>query len=160
MWIRGVQMAEFKFEFDFTKEKLRLSLSKYEGSIDDLYTIINSVLPKYRITSESRLAGFIDQYEHLTDGFKNLEKMKFKDSVAKRRFISYVQRPLDEIEKYCSTLEGAIDSAGWWWNMNYLNVVSDNFDVNNLTKRINPDEQNIEERKTNYFRIVSTLKGE
>lgn len=152
-------MTEFKFEFNFTKEKLKLSLSRYEGDIDDLYDIINRVLPKYRITSESRLAGFIDQYEHLTNGFKHLEKMQFTDPVAKRRFISYVQRPLEEIDQYCSTLEGAIDSAGWWWNMNYLNVVSDNFDVKNLTKRINPNEDDIEKRTENYYRIMTTLKG-
>jgi predicted chitinase len=53
---------------------------------------------------------------------------------------------------------GAIDSAGWYWNINYLNFVVDNLDFNNLTKRVNPGEV-VSLRADNFNRILDILRG-
>ena len=151
-------MAEFKFEFEFTKEKLKNSLSLYEGDLDQLYELMCKVLPKYRLSTPERLGGFIDQFELKSKGFTDLKSMEPTNDVMVRQFSNHIKMPIGEINKYCSTLEGALDSAGWFWNINYLNIVADNLDVKNLSKRINPDAD-LEVRKTNFLKIRNILKG-
>jgi len=151
---------KFEFEFDFTKDKLTSSLSLYSGNVDLLFDVINKVVPKYRVSSEQRLAGFIDQFEYKTNGFKELEKLAPTDDVMLRRFASFVKLPVSDIRAYCNTLEGALDSAGWLWNTNYLNIVADNYDLKNLSKRINPELEDISARIKNYDRIKNILRGE
>jgi predicted chitinase len=149
----------FKFEFNFTKDKLANSLSLYEGDIDSLFDAINKVVPKYRVSSEDRLAGFIDQFEYKTNGFKDLEILAPTDDVMLRRFAAFIKLPITEVRAYCETLEGALDSAGWLWNTNYLNIVADNYDLKNLSNRINPQLADISARVKNYNRIKNILKG-
>jgi predicted chitinase len=151
-------MFKFDFEFDFTKDKLANSLSLYDGDIDVLFDAINKVVPKYRVSSEQRLAGFIDQFEYKTNGFKDLEKLAPADDVMLRRFAAFIKMPMNDISAYCKTLEGALDSAGWVWNTNYLNIIADNYDFKNLSKRINPELENITNRIENYNRIYIILK--
>jgi predicted chitinase len=151
---------KFDFEFEFTKDKLENSLSLYNGDIDVLFDAINKVVPKYRISSEQRLAGFIDQFEYKTNGFKELEELTPDNDVMLRRFASFIKLPITEIHAYCETLEGALDSAGWLWNTNYLNIVADNYDLKNLSKRINPELEDISARIENYDRIKNILRSE
>ena len=153
-------MFKFDFEFEFTKEKLTNSISLYDGDINLLFDAINKVVPKYRVSSEQRLAGFIEQFEFKTNGFKELEKLAPVNDIMLRRFATFIKMPVEDINDYCLTLEGALDSAGWLWNTNYLNIVADNYDIKNLSKRINPDLEDISARKENYDRIKNILRGE
>ena len=153
-------MFKFDFEFDFTKDKLKNSVTLYDGDMDVLFDAINKVVPKYRVSSEQRLAGFIEQFEYKTNGFKELEKLAPADDVMLRRFASFVKLPVSDIHAYCNTLEGALDSAGWLWNTNYLNIVADNYDLKNLSNRINPELEDISARVENYDRIKNILRGE
>lgn len=152
-------MFKFDFEFEFTKEKLTNSISLYDGDIDVLFDAINKVVPKYRVSSEERLAGFIDQFEYKTNGFKELEKLAPINDIMLRRFASFIKMPMEDITDYCLTLEGALDSAGWLWNTNYLNIVADNYDLKNLSTRINPELEDLTDRIENYNRIKNILKG-
>jgi predicted chitinase len=149
----------FKFEFDFTINKLQDSVSLYNGDINLLFDAINKVVPKYRISSEQRLAGFIDQFEFKTNGFTELEKLAPVNDVMLRRFSTFIKMPMEDINDYCLTLEGALDSAGWFWNTNYLNIVADNYDIKNLSKRINPELEDLTSRIENYNIINTILKG-
>jgi predicted chitinase len=151
---------KFEFEFNFTKDKLKNSVTLYDGDMDVLFDAINKVVPKYRVSSEQRLAGFIEQFEYKTNGFKELEKLAPADDVVLRRFASFIKLPISEVRAYCETLEGALDSAGWLWNTNYLNIVADNGDLKNLSKRINPKLEDISARIKNYNRIENILRGE
>lgn len=143
-------MIDFKFEFDFNLKKLEKSITLYTGDTQLLFDTINRVIPKYRITSPNRLAGFIDQYEYKTKGFVELDLIKNIDPSLLRRFLTFSKIPSNQTDCYYATLEGALDLAGWFWNTNYLNVVSDNGDIENLTKRINPLLTNTKERFDNY----------
>lgn len=152
-------MFKFDFEFNFTKDKLANSLSLYDGDIDVLFNAINKVVPKYRVSSEQRLAGFIDQFEYKTNGFKELEKLAPINDIMLRRFAAFIKMTMEDVSAYCKTLEGALDSAGWLWNTNYLNIVADNYDFKNLSNRINPELEDISARIANYDRIKNILKG-
>ena len=149
-------MHNFKFEFDFTVNKLKQSLSLYDGDVNDLFLIFQNILPKYRITAEPRVAGFIDQFEFKSNGFKNIDILKPINDVYKRQFATYIKLPANEVDKYSETLTGAIDSAGWFWNINYLNLVSDNSDFKNLTNRINPNTD-VDPRADNFKKILNIL---
>jgi predicted chitinase len=76
-----------------------------------------------------------------------------------RRFAAFIKMPMSDIKDYCLTLEGALDSAGWLWNTNYLNIVADNYDFKNLSNRINPELEDLTDRINNYSRIHKILKG-
>lgn len=149
-------MANFKFEFNFTLDKLEKSLPAYQGNISELFLIFQEVLPKYRITSEPRLAAFIDQFEFKSSGFTDLGMLAPSTTVYLRQFSTYNKITTDDAIKYSKTLKGAIDSAGWFWNINYLNLVSDNADLKNLTNRINQDAD-ISIRADNFKRILNIL---
>jgi predicted chitinase len=152
-------MTEFNFTFNFTVEQLKQSLPDYQGNINELFDIFQEMLPKYRITSEERLAGFIDQFNHRTCGFTDLTSMQPANDVFRRQFSTYIKIPAENTNKYCESLKGAVDAAGWLWNINYLNIVVDNRDFKNLTKRINPTVEDIATRADNANRIFTILKG-
>ena len=150
-------MAEFKFEFNLTEKKLQDRLTIYSGDVSELLAAMNQVLPKYRISSEERLAGFIDQFEFKSKGFTELSVLAPKNDVMLRQFTTYIKISAADVDEYCATLVGALDSAGWFWNINYLNIVADNRDFKNLTKRIN-DSEETGPRSENFERIVRVLK--
>ena len=60
-----------EFEFDFTKEHLQEIIS---ADADDWYDALCELLPKYGITTERRVAHFLSQCAHESNGFKSLEE--------------------------------------------------------------------------------------
>ena len=60
-----------EFEFDFTKEHLAEIIS---ADADDWYDALCELLPKYCITTERRVAHFLSQCAHESNGFKSLEE--------------------------------------------------------------------------------------
>jgi putative chitinase len=54
---------------------------------------------------------------------------------------------LEETVAYLSTPEGAVESAGWFWNKNGLNTLADKDDVTGVTKRINGGTIGLDDRK-------------
>lgn len=52
-------------------------------------------------------------------------------------FAKDVGKTLDETVDYLSTIEGAVESAAWFWSKNNLNKLSDKNDFVTLTKKIN-----------------------
>ena len=152
-------MSEFKIEFNFTEEQLKRCIPEYQGDYSELYDIFLEIFPKYRISAEERVAGFIEQFGYKTDCFKNLEPLLPTNDVMFSQFATFIKMPYAEVNKYCNTLKGAIDSAGWFWNIKYLNHVVDNFDFKNLTERVNPGSD-IKEREECFHRMFNILRGE
>lgn len=65
---------------------------------------------------------------------------------------------LDETVKYLETPEGAVSSAGWFWDQNNLNSYCDKDDFIGLTKRINGGTIGLEDRKHHYEIALKALK--
>jgi putative chitinase len=57
---------------------------------------------------------------------------------------------LDETVAYLETAEGAVSSAGWFWDNNNLNKICDTGDFVLLTKRINGGTIGLADRKHHY----------
>lgn len=75
------------------------------------------------------------------------------------RFAKAVDMTLDEAIEYLETPAGAVASAGWFWNVNKLNIYCDKDDFIGLTKRINGGTIGLHDRLHHYELALEVLKG-
>lgn len=61
------------FTFNFTKEHVHAILHG-NAAADEWYALMSELLPKYEINTPARVAGFIAQCSHESNGFKVLEE--------------------------------------------------------------------------------------
>lgn len=73
------------------------------------------------------------------------------------RFSQGLGISLDETVAYLETPEGAVSSAGWFWDNNSLNAFCDRDDFVGLTKRINGGTIGLEDRKHHYELALHAL---
>jgi putative chitinase len=66
---------------------------------------------------------------------------------------------LEETVAYLETPNGAVSSAGWFWDNNNLNQYCDKDDFVTLTKRINGGTIGLEDRKHHYHIALDLLEG-
>lgn len=66
------------------------------------------------------------------------------------QFAKAVGMTLDEAVADLETLDGAIESACWFWKKNGLNAICDKDDILTMTKRINGGTIGLEDRKKHY----------
>lgn len=64
---------------------------------------------------------------------------------------------LNESIQYLETVEGAVMSAGWFWDTNNLNAVIDTGDFKKLTRRINGGYNGLDKRQALYDKILKEL---
>ena len=74
-------------------------------------------------------------------------------------FAHQISMSIDEAVAYTETLQGAIESAAFFWYRNNLNAIADNQDMMSLTKRINGGTIGLEDRKKHYAHIMEVLGG-
>ena len=94
------------------------------------------------------------------DGFKfrgrGLIQLTGKDNYT--RFAKSIGKTLDQTVAFLETAEGAVASAGWYWDVNKLNVYADKGDFVGLTKRINGGTIGLADRKHHYDIALKALK--
>jgi len=66
---------------------------------------------------------------------------------------------VDDCVTYMETPEGAVSSAGWFWDNNNLNQYCDSDDFVTLTKRINGGTIGIEDRQQHFALALQLLQG-
>ena len=150
------QIAHESGGFNFVKENLNYSA---EG--------LRKVFPKYFPTDELAKA-YARQPEKIAnrvyanrmkngdeasgDGFKfrgrGLIQLTGRDNYT--RFAEAVNLSIDETIAYLETPNGAVASAGWFWDNNKLNQWCDKDDFVTLTKRINGGTIGLADRKHHY----------
>jgi len=74
------------------------------------------------------------------------------------RFAKAVGKDIVEAVRYLETPEGAVVSAGWFWDTNKLNIYCDKDDFTGLTKRINGGTIGLADRKHHYEIALLMLK--
>lgn len=72
-------------------------------------------------------------------------------------FAKHKNMTLDEVSEYMLSLEGAIESALWFWDVNGLNQICDKDDVKLMTKRINGGYNGLEDRTKHYEEFKQIL---
>jgi putative chitinase len=65
---------------------------------------------------------------------------------------------LDEVVAYLETPAGAVASAGWFWDVNKLNIYCDKDDFVGLTRRINGGTIGLADRKHHYEIALEAFK--
>lgn len=99
--------------------------------------------------------------EQSGDGFKfrgrGLIQLTGKNNYTK--FAQDLGISIDETVGYLETPNGAVSSAGWFWDNNKLNQYCDKNDFVTLTKRINGGTIGLEDRKHHYELALKLLKG-
>lgn len=75
------------------------------------------------------------------------------------QFAKAVGLTLDEAVADLETLDGAIESACWFWKKNGLNAICDKDDIVTMTKRINGGTIGLEDRKKHYEHAKHVLGG-
>lgn len=72
-------------------------------------------------------------------------------------FAKSVGKTLDETIAYVETLEGAIESACWFWKARNLNATCDADDIVKMTKLINGGTIGLDDRKAHYEKAKKIL---
>lgn len=74
------------------------------------------------------------------------------------RFAKASDMTLDEAVEYLETPAGAVASAGWFWDVNKLNIYCDKDDFVGLTRRINGGTIGLADRKHHYEIALEAFK--
>lgn len=75
------------------------------------------------------------------------------------KFANSVGLTVDEAVADLETLDGAIESACWFWKTNGLNAICDSDDIVKMTKRINGGTIGLEDRTKHYKEAKHLLGG-
>lgn len=99
--------------------------------------------------------------ENSGDGFRfrgrGLIQLTGRDNYT--RFAEALDMSLDDTIVYLETPNGAVASAGWFWDNNKLNQFCDRGDFITLTKRINGGTIGLADRQHHYDIAMKFLKG-
>ena len=74
-------------------------------------------------------------------------------------FGSSINKTADEVVDYLETIEGAVESACWFWNYRNINAAADSNNIIQMTKLVNGGTNGLTERTNNYNRNLKILQG-
>jgi putative chitinase len=74
-----------------------------------------------------------------------------------QKFADSIGKTLDDAVAYCETLEGAVESACWFWRTHDLNAYCDKDDIVGMSKRVNGGNVGLEDRKARYAKAKKAL---
>lgn len=158
------QIAHESGGFNFVKENLNYSAKGLMGTFKKYFP--NEALAKQYERQPEKIANRVyanrmgNGDEASGDGYKycgrGLIQLTGKQNYTK--FAQDLGISVDETVKYLETPEGAVSSAGWFWDQNNLNQWCDKDDFVTLTKRINGGTIGLEDRK-HHYEIALKLLG-
>lgn len=73
------------------------------------------------------------------------------------KFAASIGKSVDETIAYLETLEGAVESACWFWKSRNLNATCDADDIVKMTKLINGGTIGLDDRKAHYEKAKKIL---
>lgn len=199
-----------------TADQLKQLFPQYKHP-DDLAEVLNSAFDKFEINTVNRVAGFLAQCGHESNGFTVLkENLNYKAEGLNKIFHKYfptvesaqpyAHNPeaiankiyanrmgngpessgdgykfrgrgaiqltgrsnyehfaqsqgmsLDDCVADMETLDGALESAMWFWKTHGLNEICDRDDIIAMTKRVNGGTIGLGERKEHYEKAKGLL---
>jgi putative chitinase len=93
------------FKFKFTKEQLA-ALIPGNKKVDEWYNALVDILPKYDITTEARVAGFIAQCAHESNNFMTLEEnLNYREETLLKIFGRYFGPGKRDAKEYAKNPE-------------------------------------------------------
>ena len=158
------QIAHESGGFNFVKEGLSYSAASLTKTWPRRFPTLAAAQPYARNAEKTANKVYANRMGNGTeasgDGFKcrgrGLIQLTGKDNYS--RFAKSIGKTLNEAVAYLETAEGAVASAGWFWDANKLNVYADKGDFVGLTKRINGGTIGLADRKHHYDIALKALK--
>lgn len=150
------ELTAIEENLNYRPERLQVVFPKYFSGVDvNAYgrnpaKIANRVYAN-RMGNGNEASG--DGYKYRGRG---LIQLTGKNNYQK--FATSLDMTLDECVNYLSTIEGACDSAGWFWDSNNLNEPSDAEDIVTVTKKINGGLNGLDHRTLLYNEFISLLR--
>jgi putative chitinase len=157
------QIAHESGGFNFVKENLNYSAKGLMGTFKKYFP--NEALAKQYERQPEKIANRVyanrmsNGDEASGDGYKFCGRglIQLTGRANYTKFAQDLGISLDETVKYLETPEGAVSSAGWFWDQNNLNSYCDKDDFIGLTKRINGGTIGLEDRKHHYELALKLL---
>ena len=157
------QVAHESGQFNFVKENLNYSSKGLMGTFKKYFP--NEALAKQYERKPEKIANRVyanrmgNGDESSGDGYRycgrGLIQLTGKNNYTK--FSQDLGISLEETVKYLETPEGAVSSAGWFWDNNNLNQYCDKDDFVTLTKRINGGTIGLADREHHYHLALDLL---
>jgi len=157
------QVAHESGGFNFVKENLNYSAKGLMGTFKKYFS--TEALAKEYERKPEKIANRVygnrmgNGDEASGEGYKfcgrGLIQLTGKQNYTK--FANDLGISVDETVAYLETPEGAVSSAGWFWDTNNLNSYCDKDDFIGLTKRINGGTIGLEDRKHHYELALKLL---
>ena len=157
------QIAHESGGFNFVKEGLNYSAAGLTKTWPRRFPTLASARPYARNAEKIANRVYANRMgngsEASGDGFKfrgrGLIQLTGKTNYS--RFAKSIGKSLNETIAYLETPEGAVASAGWFWDINKLNIYADKGDFVGLTRRINGGTIGLADRKHHYAIALKAL---
>jgi putative chitinase len=151
--------------FNFTKENLNYSAKGLMGTFkkyfptDDLAKQYEKQPEKIANRVYANRMGNGD--ESSGDGYRFCGRglIQLTGRINYTKFAQDLGMSIEDTVAYLETPNGAVASAGWFWDNNNLNQYCDSGDFVMLTKRINGGTIGIEDRKQHFDLAMHYLQG-
>lgn len=157
------QVAHESGGFNFVKENLNYSAKGLMGTFKK-YFPTEAIAKQYerqpeKIANRVYANRMSNGDEASGDGYKFCGRglIQLTGRANYTKFSQDLGISLDETVAYLETPEGAVSSAGWFWDQNNLNQWCDKDDFITLTKRINGGTIGLEDRKHHYEIALKAL---
>ena len=99
-----------------------------------------------------------EQYERQPEMIANLVyAIQLTGRANYQAFAKSIQYSLEDTVAYTETLQGAIESAAWFWWKHNLNKLADDRNITQMTRVINGGSNGLEERKAHMIHNLEVL---
>jgi putative chitinase len=158
------QIAHESGGFNFVREGLNYSAQGLRKTWPRRFPTLASAQPYARNAEKIANKVYANRMgngpESSGDGFKfrgrGLIQLTGRENYT--RFARSIGRTLDQTVAYLETPEGAVASAGWFWDINKLSVYADKDDFVGLTRRINGGTIGLADRQHHYAIALRALR--
>jgi putative chitinase len=158
------QVAHESGGFNFVRENLNYSAAALNKVFKKYFPTLASAQPYARKPEKIANKVYANRMkngpESSGDGWKfrgrGLIQLTGRDNYTK--FAASIDKSIDEAIAYLETPEGAVASAGWFWDVNKLNVYCDENDFVGLTRRINGGTNGLADRRHHYDLALKALQ--
>jgi putative chitinase len=152
-------------DFTLLQENLNYSAARLNQVFPKLFPTVESAQPYDRSPEKIGNKIYANRLGNGDEASGDGYKYRGRGAIQLTGFVNYkafadaIGKSIDDTVAYCETLEGAVESACWFWKTRGLNALADAKDVLGMTKRINGGTRGLEERNARFQKALTVLGG-
>jgi putative chitinase len=159
------QCGHESMDFNVLRENLNYSADRLRAVFPKYFPTLESAEPYNRQPEKIANRVYANRMgngpESSGDGYKYRGRgaIQLTGHDNYQAFADSIGKSIDDAVIYCETLDGAIESACWFWQQRGLNALADANDITTMTKRINGGLIGLSERQARFQRALTILGG-